>query len=138
MTTQPALKFFVNLPVRDLKASKAFFAKLGFSFNVAFTDDTAACMNVNDGSFVMLLTQEKFKMFTPREIVDTRTHVQGLFGVFVSTSRELDVMVDAAVAAGGVEAEEPTDYGFMRQRSFYDLDGHGWVVSYMDPNHSPK
>jgi hypothetical protein len=31
---------FVNMPVADLAASKAFFAKLGFEFDPTFTDDS--------------------------------------------------------------------------------------------------
>ncbi|CUZ81899.1 Predicted lactoylglutathione lyase [Serratia marcescens] len=37
-----ATQIFVNLPVRDLPASMAFFTRLGFTFNPQFTDDTAA------------------------------------------------------------------------------------------------
>ena len=46
---------FVNMPVADVERSTAFFAKLGFSFNPMFTDDTAACMLVGEHAFVMLL-----------------------------------------------------------------------------------
>jgi hypothetical protein len=35
---------FVNLPVKDLKASMGFFTELGFEFNPEFSDDQAACM----------------------------------------------------------------------------------------------
>src|SRR5262249_45124508 len=65
-----AAKIFVNLPVSDLKRSKAFFSSLGYTFNAQFTDDTAACMVVSDDIFVMLLTNPKFKSFTPKEICD--------------------------------------------------------------------
>jgi predicted lactoylglutathione lyase len=41
-------KIFVNLPVRDLKRSMAFFEQLGFTFNPQFTDDSAACMVITD------------------------------------------------------------------------------------------
>jgi uncharacterized protein len=37
-----ATQIFVNLPVKDLGRSKAFFAKLGYSFNPKFADATAA------------------------------------------------------------------------------------------------
>jgi len=63
-----ATQIFVNLPVGDLPASIAFFTQLGFSFNQQFTDDTAACMVVSDSIYVMLLTHDKFKMFTPNPI----------------------------------------------------------------------
>jgi len=41
-----ARQIFVNLPVRDLRASRAFFTKLGFTFNEHFCDDKALCMIV--------------------------------------------------------------------------------------------
>ncbi len=40
MSTQ----IFVNLPVKDLQQSIAFFTKLGFQFNPQFTDETATCI----------------------------------------------------------------------------------------------
>ena len=40
MTTQ----IFVNLPVKDLKRTVAFFTALGFTFNADFSDENAACM----------------------------------------------------------------------------------------------
>ena len=33
----------------------------------------------------------------------------------------------------GREADGAEDHGFMYSRSFYDLDGHGWQVMWMDP-----
>ena len=38
---------FVNLPVKDLAASKAFFGELGFRFDSNFSDENAACMIVD-------------------------------------------------------------------------------------------
>ncbi len=48
MTTSTSREIFVNLAVRDLERSKAFFATLGFQFNPRFTDENAACMIIND------------------------------------------------------------------------------------------
>ena len=45
----------VNLPVRKLEASEAFFSELGFTFNPEFSDDKTACMVVADNAFVMLI-----------------------------------------------------------------------------------
>jgi predicted lactoylglutathione lyase len=39
---------FVNLPVKDLAAATAFFAKLGFSFDEQFTDENATRMIISD------------------------------------------------------------------------------------------
>ena len=50
-----ATQIFVNLPVKDLKQSIAFFTRLGFAFDPRFTDETATCMIVGQDIFVMLL-----------------------------------------------------------------------------------
>jgi uncharacterized protein len=63
-----ANKIFVNLPVKNLNRSVEFFTKLGFKFNPQFTDETATCMIVSEDIFVMLLTEAKFKTFTPKEV----------------------------------------------------------------------
>jgi predicted lactoylglutathione lyase len=60
----------VKLPVKDLNRSAEFFTKLGFSFNQQFTDETATCMIPTNDILVMLLTEEKFRTFTPKEICD--------------------------------------------------------------------
>jgi predicted lactoylglutathione lyase len=73
-----ATKIFVNLSVKDLKKSIEFFTKLGFTFNQQFTDETATCMIVTDDIFVMLLTETKFKTFTPKEICDTKNYTEVL------------------------------------------------------------
>ena len=48
---------FVNIPATDLERSKAFFAKLGFSYNPMFTDESAACMLIGEHAFVILLSR---------------------------------------------------------------------------------
>jgi predicted lactoylglutathione lyase len=47
-------------------------------------------------------------------------------------------MVDKAVAAGATIPNPATDYGFMYQHSFEDLDGHHWEFVWMDPNGMPE
>lgn len=56
-----ATKIFVNLPVKNLDATKAFFTKLGFTYNPQFTDEKAACMIVGEDIFVMLLMEDFLK-----------------------------------------------------------------------------
>jgi uncharacterized protein len=124
---------FVNMPVADLERSKAFFAGLGFSFNPNFTDETAACMLVGEHAFVMLLTREKFAEFAKHPIADPTTHTLALYAFSVSSREEVDTVSAAALAAGATEADDAEDYGFMYSRSFFDLDGHGWQVMWMDP-----
>ena len=126
-------KLFVNLSVRELTRSMEFFSKVGFEFERRFTDDKAACMIVSGEAYVMLLSEPFFKTFTKRGICDTATHTEGLFGLSCASRGEVDEMVKKAIAAGGTHAAPPQDHGFMYGWSFYDLDGHHWVVLWMDP-----
>lgn len=134
MAENRSRKIFINLPVRDLKASMEFFKKLGFAFNPQFTDDNAACMIISEEAFVMLLVEPFFKTFTKKEISDTSTRTEGMFALSCDSRAEVDEMVKIAIAAGGTHAMEPNDHGFMYNWSFYDLDGHHWEVMWMDPS----
>ncbi len=124
---------FLNLPVKDLPASMAFFRALGFSFNPQFTDDTAACMVISDTIFAMLLTHEKFAGFSPKPITDTDQSVEVLTCLSRESREAVDAIVKAALAAGGSTYREPQDHGFMYGHGFRDLDGHVWEAVWMDP-----
>ena len=126
-------KIFVNLPVRALAKAMTFFESLGFRFNPQFTDDTAACMIVSDDIYVMLLTEPKFKAFTPKAICDARTATEVLVALSLESRERVQDMVKKAVAAGGTTYAEPKDYGFMYQHGFQDLDGHIFELVHMDP-----
>ncbi|HTV20290.1 MAG TPA: VOC family protein [Polyangiaceae bacterium] len=127
-------KLFVNLPVRDLARSIEFFSKLGFEFNRQFTGDNAACMVINGDTCVMLLADSFFRTLTERQICDTSTHLQALLTVSCERRAEVDELVKRAIDGGGKHAGQPQDHGFMYDWSFYDLDGHGWGVAWMDPS----
>jgi uncharacterized protein len=129
-----ATKIFVNLPVKDLNKAIGFFTQLGFSFNQQFTDETATCMIVTDDIFVMLLTVEKFKTFTPNEICDAKKYTEVLVCLSLESRPRVDEMVRKAVAAGGATYNEPQDHGFMYGHGFQDLDGHIWELIYMEPD----
>jgi predicted lactoylglutathione lyase len=129
-----ATKIFVNLPVRDLDKSVAFFTKLGFKFNAQFTDETATCMIVGEDIYVMLLTHAKFKTFTPKAICDATKSTEVLVCLSSESRDEVNEMVRKAVAAGGTTYNEPQDHGFMYGHGFQDLDGHIWELIYMEPS----
>lgn len=83
----------------------------------------------------MLLTHEKYKQFTAKEIANAGKTSEVLIALGVGAKSEVNRIVDAAVKAGGKETRPPQDYGFMQMRVFEDLDGHHWEVLYMDPAH---
>jgi uncharacterized protein len=126
---------FINLPVKDLKKSRAFFEAIGCKINEQFSDETAASVVIGGNIFAMLLTHDKWAQFSSKKVADTKTTGEAIIALGVESKDELNKLVDAAVKAGGKEFRPPNDYGFMQQRVFEDLDGHHWEVIYMDPKH---
>lgn len=128
-----ATQIFVNLPVEDLRKSIEFFSKLGFKFNPRFTDETATCMIVADDIYIMLLTKEKFRTFTPNKICNAKKSTEVLVCLSLEKREMVDEMVRKAVVAGGTTYDEPEDHGFMYGHGFQDLDGHIWEIIHMEP-----
>ena len=123
---------FVNLPVADLGRSTAFYESLGFTRNPQFSDDTASCMVLSDVIHVMLLTHDKFRMFTPKDIADAHRTSEVLVCISCDSRAAVDEMTESALAAGGREPNPKQDYGMMYGRSFEDPDGHIWEPMWMD------
>ncbi|MEU6892063.1 VOC family protein [Streptomyces sp. NPDC046557] len=128
-----ATMIFVNLPVKDLEASRAFWGKLGYSFNAQFSDENGASLVISDTIYAMLLTEARFKDFTHKAIADTSTTTEALLCLSAESREAVDALVDAAVGAGGTEPRAAQDHGFMYGRAFEDLDGHTWEIMWMDP-----
>ncbi|RXG95145.1 VOC family protein [Bradyrhizobium vignae] len=124
---------FVSLPVTDLKRATAFYEAVGAVKNPQFSDETASCMVFSETIFVMLLTHDKFRQFTPKPIADARTSNQVLLCLSADSRSDVDDIVAKAEAAGGMPDPSPKDeYSFMYGRSFEDPDGHMWGVNWMD------
>lgn len=133
-----ATAIFVNLPVADLDRSMKFFQALGFSFNPHFTNDQAAALVISDAIYAMLHTPDSFRRFTPKQIADARTTTEVLLALQVESRQRADELVEKVLAAGGSEAREPEDHGFMFGRSFEDPDSHIWEVFWMDASQVPQ
>jgi predicted lactoylglutathione lyase len=123
---------FVNLPVKDLAASIAFYEAVGAVRNNDFADDSAQMLSFSDNIHVMLLTRERFAGFTPRRIPDAHETAQVLLALSEASRADVDRTTEKALAAGGAEPNPRQDHGFMYGRSFADLDGHIWEVAWMD------
>ena len=124
-------QIFLTLPVADLPKSVAFFKALGFQHNPQFSDDTAACIVINDSTCVMLGTHEKFRSFTPKAVCDTSQAVEVLISLSCDTRERVDELVAKALANGATTYDQPEDLGFMYSHSFVDLDGHGWGLLHL-------
>ncbi len=135
MNPSKTRKLFVNVAVKELARSKAFFSELGFAFEPKFTDEKAACMILSTEAWVMLLEQPFFQGFVPakRELCDTSKATEALLCISCESKAEVDAFTDRALAIGAKPAMPTMDHGFMYARSFYDVDGHHWEIMWMDP-----
>ncbi|MDN3647714.1 lactoylglutathione lyase [Reinekea marina] len=129
-----AKMIFVNLPVVSLSDSINFYETLGFKNNPTFTDETAACMVWSETINVMLLTHEKWRTFTQREIPPS-TSSEVMLAISLDDKNTVDTLTEAAIQSGGTGDINPKqDLGFMYNRSIADLDGHVWELMWMDPS----
>lgn len=131
-------QIFINLVVKDLQKSMKFYLALGFSNNPQFSDDTAKCMVWSDSIYLMIMTKEKFNLFSTKPVADTKNTLAGLFSLSVSSINEVNTIIENGLNAGGIEPSPMRDYGFMQQRTIEDFDGHTWEIFYMDMSKFPQ
>jgi uncharacterized protein len=130
-------QIFVNLPIKDLARSRAFFSALGLSFNPQFSNEQGACLEIAENIFAMLLTEPFFQGFTKKPISDAHQSTEVLLALSLDSRAEVEAVVRKALAAGATTPNPPVDHGFMYQHGFADLDGHQWEVFWMDMAAAP-
>jgi len=130
----PSRSLIVNIPVADVERSKAFFLKLGFGLDPRAGDEgNNALIVFGDEASVMLSSRESFAKYSHLPAGDPATHALALYTFTVASREEVDSVSATALAEGATEADGAEDFGFMYTRSFFDLDGHGWQIMWIDP-----
>ncbi len=84
-------------------------------------------------SYFMVLVREFFQTFTDLPLGDPSTAPVSATAIFLDTREAVDGAVAAGLAAGGSEAQQASDYGFMYQRQLADPDGNILEFGWMDP-----
>ncbi|WP_344707989.1 VOC family protein [Sphingomonas swuensis] len=125
---------FINLPVKDVARSTAFYETLGFTKDPKFSNEQASMMAWSDEIKVMLLAHPFYSTFTSKPVADAHATSQVLLCVSANSRAGVDAMVATAEAAGGLPDPGPTqEMGeMMYGRSFEDPDGHHWEVGWMN------
>ncbi|SFV07277.1 VOC family protein [Pseudoduganella namucuonensis] len=120
-------QFIVNLPVRQLDKSKAFFSALGFSFKAEFTNENAAFMIVvEDCIYAMLTTEPFFQSLTGKPVARATEANEVVLCLSCESREEVDSLIAKAAAAGARIPHPAEDHGFMYDQGFEDIDGHLW------------
>lgn len=129
-----AKMIFVNLPVRDVAKSTAFYEAIGFTRDPRFSNDMASAMIWSDAITVMILHRDFYATFVPHKtIADSSATSEVLLCLSFDSRAAVDAVTAKAAAAGGkADVREPQDMGFMYGRSFEDPDGHRYEPMFMD------
>ena len=132
-----ARTIYVNLPVRDIARSRAFWTKLGFQFYEQFSDDKGLCLILKEGSaYAMLLSRDFFETFTNRPASDGRS-TQVLLAIDVGSREKVDEIVRIALENGATRYMDAIDHGWMYYDRFADPDGHQWEITFIDESKVP-
>jgi hypothetical protein len=134
-----AQDIWLNLPVKDLARSVAFFTEIGFARNPGpGNSEHSASFTIGEKKIIlMLFTQEVFSGFTSNTLSDTSKGTEVLFSLGADSRNQVDDITNRARSAGGTIFCEPRESnGFMYGCGFCDPDGHRWNVLFMDAGKS--
>lgn len=132
---------WLNLPVKNIKNSKAFFNAIGFRENPRHEKaEHLASFLIGEHNFVMMLfPEEAFTSFSDNAISDTKKGTEVLINIDAQSREEVDEMSETVRKAGGkIFAEPGESQGWMYAFGFEDLDGHRWSMLYMDLDKMPR
>ena len=129
-----AKMIFVNLPVKDVAKSTAFYEAIGFTKDPRFSNEIASAMQWSDEIVIMILGHEFYATFIPHKTIADSSKVNEVLLCLSFDSRDaVDAITEKAGASGGkVDVREKQDMGFMYGRSFEDPDGHIFEPMFMD------
>jgi|SRR6478735_1537311 len=98
-----------------------------------FCNESTSMIAFSDTIYVMLLSHSRFNDFTSKAIADAKRTSEVLLCLSEESRASVDTTTEKAIAAGGKGEPCPKqDDGFMYGRSFEDLDGHIFQVTWMD------
>jgi predicted lactoylglutathione lyase len=126
---------FLNLPVRDLAASRAFYTSLGFSINEYSSDDGTLSVVVDDTIVVALHARKRFAELIDGEVGDPAQATSVVATLTLDSRADVDDLVDKALVAGGRPRRSSQNDDDAYTRGFTDPDGNAWLVTFLSPRH---
>ncbi|MBQ0735537.1 VOC family protein [Aquimarina celericrescens] len=132
---------WLNLPVKDIQKSKAFFKAIGFRENpIHKSASDLGSFLIGEHDFVMMLFQEEtFQSFTQNNVSDTKNGTEVLINIDAQSKEEVDAFASIVKEAGGEVFSEPAEVdSWMYTFGFKDVDGHRWSMLYMNMEKIPE
>lgn len=134
-------QIYVNIPVKDLAKSTAFYEALGFVKQPEFSNENAAGLKWSDEIFLMLLTHDFYKKFIQdRDIADTTKVSGALLAISLDSKEAVQQFAETAKQNGGdyyqVDMGMPQDMMFGYE--VLDPDGNQWEPLWMSPDFNPQ
>lgn len=118
---------FINLPIRNVADTDAFFAALGMEKEPKFCGEGATNAAINDTTRVMLLEDKIMEYFTGGK-PDTMNNNLTL-AIQFDTKEEVDSFFEKAIAAGATDTtRENAAPEFTYGKAFRDINGHIWEM----------
>ncbi len=134
-------QIYVNLPVKDLAVSTAFYEALGFTKVPEYSDDKGSGMKWSEEIFVMLLKHDFYKTFLrDKDVADASKTSGVLLALSLDSKAAVQQFADTAKAHGGdyykvnMMVSEDQMFGY----EVLDPDGHGWEPMWMSPGFNPS
>lgn len=125
-------QIFINLAVENAEKSKDFYTQLGFTINPEFTDDEQKCMVWSEQIYVMLISNERFKIYNKINDTPAKGILTATYTLPVESLLRVNEIVESGLKAGGKEPIPLIDEGFMQIRNIEDPDGHIWGIIFLD------
>ncbi|MFF2093426.1 VOC family protein [Paenibacillus sp. NPDC058174] len=129
-------EIWINLPVKDVQRSTAFFNEIGFHADSVGGERAKLAIGQTT---ILLFPAAVFEKFTGAKTADTSHSAEVIFSIGANSREEVDAFIQKAEAAGGSIFGRPSETdGWMYGAAFADLDGHRWNLLYMDESKMPK
>lgn len=116
-----------QIPVADVEKSVKLIERLGFIPFYQDIDPNGTAMLLSPYASVMLMEKRRFERAAQRPVSPTDTS-EVVVSIVVDDRRDVDRLVDRALAGGAREHGEMQDIGTMYQRGFLDFDSHHWKI----------
>ncbi|RAI98271.1 hypothetical protein DET54_104328 [Paenibacillus pabuli] len=129
-------EIWINLPVKDVERSTAFFNEIGFQ--AVSVGNERAKLSIGQTA-ILLFPESAFEKFAGSKTADTSHSAEVIFSIGAESREEIDTFIQKVEFAGGSIFGKPSESdGWMYGAGFADLDGHRWNLLYMDESKMPK